>query len=106
MKGGKDDQPMLQFLQLPFCHNGDRESSRNSKKGADMAKHEWEIVWKNSNSHEDVICAVFTGGLSLFLGGCSIPTYTIRNSDGVEKQVTARDREELGQRIARGEFDD
>ena len=72
-----------------------------------MAKHGWEIVGKDNNENvlADMMCMAATGGLSLLLGGCNTPTYTIRDEDGVEKQVTARNAEELGEKIAKGEFD-
>ena len=49
---------------------------------------------------------ILWASLLLLFGGCSDPTYTIRDSSGVEKQVTAHDSKDLGERISRGEFDD
>jgi len=70
-----------------------------------MANKEWEVVSKDNHALAEFTCAVATGGLSMILGGCATPTYTVRNSDGVEKQVTARNSKELGDKIAKGQFD-
>jgi hypothetical protein len=70
-----------------------------------MAKQDWEVVGKNDHALEEMACAALTGGISLLLGGCSKPTYTIRDEAGNEKKVTARDAKELGERISSGEFD-
>jgi hypothetical protein len=64
-----------------------------------------EIVEKDTHSGAELVCALATGGLSLILGGCSKPTYTVRFEDGTEKDITAKDADELGEKISRGEFD-
>ena len=70
-----------------------------------MAKKDWEVVGKDNHTLADMACAVATGGLSMILGGCSTPTYTIRNDEGVEKKVSAKNAKDLGDKISKGDFD-
>jgi hypothetical protein len=60
---------------------------------------------KDTHSGTELVCAFVTGGLSLVFGGCTKPTYAVRFADGTEKEITAKDADELGEKISRGEFD-
>ena len=69
--------------------------------------NDWEIVKVDNDTDAlaDLACFVATGGLSIFFGGCGYTTtYTIRNKDGVEKEVIANSEDEVRKRIAKGEF--
>ena len=44
-----------------------------------------------------------TGGLTL-LGGTSKPTYTVE-IDSVEWKITVKDKDELGDKISKGDWD-
>lgn len=68
-----------------------------------MANSDVKITDKDTHSGRDAILALFTGGLTL-LGGPSKPTYTVE-IDGVERKVTARDKDELGEKISNGDWD-
>jgi len=62
----------------------------------------WRIVHKDWSVVEDIITQV--GTLGTDRGSW---TYTIEDEDtGERRTVTARDEEELGEKIADGDFDD
>ena len=69
-----------------------------------MANHEWEVVGKDNHVVEGLACAAVTGGLSLLFGGCT-PTYTVRDEEGNEKKVSARNSKDMGEKISKGKFD-
>lgn len=69
---------------------------------------DWEIIKKDRVNTDvaDITMCFLTGGLYGLLGGCdSDYTYTIRDSNGIEKKVTAKDENELGEKISKGKFD-
>ncbi len=68
--------------------------------------NDFEIVKEDSHALADMAMCLVTGGLYAAMGGCgSSTTYTVRDENGIEKEVTARDKDELGEKISRGEFD-
>lgn len=68
--------------------------------------NDFEIVKEDSHAAADLAMCLVTGGVYAMLGGCgSSTTYTVRDSSGTEHDVTARDKDELGEKIKRGEFD-
>ena len=67
-----------------------------------MANSDVKITGKNTHSGRDAILAIMTGGLTL-LGGASKPTYTVE-IDGVERKITAKDKDELSDKINKGDW--
>lgn len=69
---------------------------------------DWKIVKKDRVNTDvaDITMFFLMGPISCLLGGCdSKYTYTIRDSNGIEKKVTAKDENELGEKISKGKFD-
>lgn len=65
----------------------------------------FKVTGKDSHSGRDLISAICTAGISL-IAGQSSPTYTVEDEHGNEYKVTAKNSEELGNKIADGDFDD
>ncbi|MGO8933513.1 MAG: hypothetical protein ACLPLZ_09415 [Terracidiphilus sp.] len=66
-----------------------------------MSGH-WLIIHQKSGVVADAVAQIFSGGA---LDGPV--TFTIENTEtGETREVTAWDRDEVGERIASGEFDD
>jgi len=70
-----------------------------------MANDEWKITDTKSHAGAELALGIITGGISCLFGECGSTTYTVQNSDGVEKTITAKSKAELGRKISEGKFD-